>query len=479
MRVDACGNDLCIFPYAGGSIPLGLGSNYAGFFGASWSPDGSRIVFAACPMANLTNDRCQELFIADRDGKKVTPLARNPLGLGYSFFTPIWSPGGEWIAYDDDGAMGIIRPDGTGKKRVLPFLTTLGIAPSMWSPIAWSPNSEQIAMLISVRHLDTAVMDPPDRVWVVNRDGSGKVRTILNSDVPIVSFAWSPDGQYVVVALEDGKAYRIDANCDSKPAGCDASSRTEVDSVPEHWLSNFYPQWAGEEVAGRPPAATPTPTLSPQAEQARTFAEPILAAIANRPPDFSEDFSKPTSGWIWQGTTGKGERFAFVPVPASSFQDGALILSARDANFWNPTCSNFINHVTRADLTLVDLTQAGAEMSVLWRIYPNADHYRIRLRLVSETWELVRHGPSGTQPAILASGSAHINGLGTANRIAVIVNDSQFAIYLNDAPLAYFEDDALPLGGGGCVFDFAGSGDVTVALDNVKVWNLANVPGLP
>ncbi|MBM2849794.1 MAG: hypothetical protein HW418_2736, partial [Anaerolineales bacterium] len=223
----------------------------------------------------------------------------------------------------------------------------------------------------------------------------------------------------------------------------------------------------------------PASTSASQAEQARAFAEPILAAIADRPPDFSEDFSKPTSGWIWQGTTGKGERFAFVPVPASSFQDGALILSARDANFWNPTCSNFINHVTRADLTLVDLTQAGAEMSVLWRIYPNADHYRIRLRLVSETWELVRHGPSGAQPAILASGSAHINGLGTANRIAVIVNDSQFAIYLNDAPLAYFEDDALPLGGGGCVFDFAGSGDVTVALDNVKVWNLANVPGLP
>jgi len=243
MRVDACGNDLCIFPYAGGSIPLGLGSNYAGFFGASWSPDGSRIVFAACPMANLTNDNCQELFIADRDGKKVTPLARNPLGLGHSFFTPIWSPGGEWIAYVDDGAMGIIRPDGTGIKRVLPFLTTLGTAPSMGSPIAWSPDSEQIAVLISMRHLDTAVMDPPDRVWVINRDGSGKVRTILNSDVPIVSFAWSPDGQYVVVALEDGKAYRIDANCDSKPAGCDESSRTEIKEIPQDWLHTFHPQW--------------------------------------------------------------------------------------------------------------------------------------------------------------------------------------------------------------------------------------------
>jgi len=40
--------------------------------------------------------------------------------------------------------------------------------------------------------------------------------------------------------------------------------------------------------------------LSPQAEQARAFAEPILAAIANRLPDFEDDFSTPGSGWIWK-----------------------------------------------------------------------------------------------------------------------------------------------------------------------------------
>jgi WD40 repeat protein len=250
LRVDACGNDLCIFPHAGGSISLGLGSTYTRFFGASWSPDGSRIVLAACPIAELTNDKCQELFIAGRDGKKVTPLARNPSG--HSLFTPVWSPDGEWIAYQDDGTLGIIRLDGTGKRRVLPFLTTLGITPDMWLPIAWSPDSKQIAMLMSVRHNDTLIMDPPERVWVVNRDGSGQVRTILNSDVPIGNFAWSPDGQSIVVALEDGKAYGIDAKCDNKPAGCDASSRTKIDSVPEHWLSNFYPQWVGETTSPTP-----------------------------------------------------------------------------------------------------------------------------------------------------------------------------------------------------------------------------------
>jgi hypothetical protein len=33
------------------------------------------------------------------------------------------------------------------------------------------------------------------------------------------------------------------------------------------------------------------------AEQARAFIEPILAAIADRPPDLEDDFSDPASGW--------------------------------------------------------------------------------------------------------------------------------------------------------------------------------------
>jgi photosystem II stability/assembly factor-like uncharacterized protein len=52
-------------------------------------------------------------------------------------------------------------------------------------------------------------------------------------------------------------------------------------------------------LAGVPPVAaelapTPRPSMT---DQARVFAEPILAAIADRPPDLEDDFSDPTSGW--------------------------------------------------------------------------------------------------------------------------------------------------------------------------------------
>jgi len=41
-------------------------------------------------------------------------------------------------------------------------------------------------------------------------------------------------------------------------------------------------------------------------------------------------------------------------------------------------------------------------------------------------------------------------------------------------------DTGIPAGEGVCNFGFgAAPGSVTISIDNVKAWNLANVPGLP
>ena len=87
-------------------------------------------------------------------------------------------------------------------------------------------------------------------MWITNSDGSG-LTLIFKSDEYQLSYgqiAWSPDGKSVAVGLETGTVYLIDADCPNKPNGCDESSRTVIDSIPTHWLSNFYPQWAGEDV---------------------------------------------------------------------------------------------------------------------------------------------------------------------------------------------------------------------------------------
>ena len=93
---------------------------------AAFSPDGKRIVFVSTRAAGTAN-----LWILDPATRKATPLTSGRGG----DFRPAWSPDGQWIAFSSDrdsnlpAAKGrwerlhlvgiyLIRPDGTGLKRV-------------------------------------------------------------------------------------------------------------------------------------------------------------------------------------------------------------------------------------------------------------------------------------------------------------------------------------------------------------------------
>ena len=98
---------------------------------------------------------------------------------------PVWSPNGEWLAVagweGEDGlpAIYILRPDGTGLKR----LATGG------PPMAWSPDGSHIAFAIRQ-------WEEGDGVYVTDVDG--EVRKVSDSVAPqfqAPSSAWSPDGR--------------------------------------------------------------------------------------------------------------------------------------------------------------------------------------------------------------------------------------------------------------------------------------------
>lgn len=305
---------------------------------------------------------------------------------------------------------------------------------------------------------------------VFNQDGSGGAHVILTTDVGIHRFAWSPDGQSVVVELKDGKVYQIDSNCNSKPAGCDASSRTEMPpySVPEHWFSNFYPQWAGEEVAGRP-TATPTPltalTPSPQAEQARAFAEPILQAIADRPPDFEDDFSTGGRGWRSYESYRIENGSLEISVP-----EGETYRGAQHSQMW---AADFVFQVdARADV----LERDSTVNIVLRENILLGGSYSVSLSPQQAGWWIYDHG-DGTA---LAQGSApDVVAIGQWMKVVIIARGSQFAVFVNDQPIAYFVDDTIPDGQNALNAGGGGGGRADVKFDNVKFWNLENVPGLP
>jgi Tol biopolymer transport system component len=76
-----------------GSDPVQLTDDQAGEHEASWSPDGSRIVFASGE-----DDLSQDVYAMDADGSDVRKLT-DWAGLD---LLPIWSPDGQWVAFASD-----------------------------------------------------------------------------------------------------------------------------------------------------------------------------------------------------------------------------------------------------------------------------------------------------------------------------------------------------------------------------------------
>ena len=98
---------------------------------ASFSPDGSRIVFES------DRSGTQQLYVMSADGSGQRRIS---FGGGW-YAAPVWSPDGEWIAFTRrvPGAglrIGVIKPDGSGER-----LLTAG--PSDEGP-SWAASGQEL-----------------------------------------------------------------------------------------------------------------------------------------------------------------------------------------------------------------------------------------------------------------------------------------------------------------------------------------------
>lgn len=471
-RLQMCGSDICIVSADGQTTPFGLETDYEIRPGFGFSPDGSKIVFNAClkteVQQNPTYAFCNELLVADRNGS-VSRLT-NTYNIPESH--PAWSPDGKWIAVGG-WALEVIQPDGTGA-------TTLISDPNVGnvSGIAWSPNSEQIAFIVGIYDF-TLDWGFQNEIQVINRDGSGWRKIFEFEAKPtqedwITEIAWSPDGQSLAIAFHDGRAYSIDAQCEAGKEGCRLSDLNAIYEIPENWLDTFYPQW------GNASAQPNTPTvLTSQAEQARAFAEPILQAIADRPPDFEDDFSTDSYGWqidTFEGRCGQiaDGRLALsiIPERMTPQQYGRYTCGAH-----NPSVLNVTNFVFEIDLTQTQSEIQGVT-GVQWRHTSDGHtpdgYYRVAVDMPGNRWWTLANSsislPGGFEMLQDWQGPA-------SGRIRVIGRGSQFAVYINETSVFYLEDDLNPSGEIDLLLTAGGL--VTVEYDNVKLWNLDNVPGLP
>ncbi len=141
-------------------------------YAPSWAPDSSRFVFSSYD---------GQIMTATRSGDGVRPVA--PSGAH-----PDWSPKGNLIAYENNGFIRVVRPDGRGNSRL-----TSGRYP------AWSPDGTTLAAWGNAD-------DPRNVLRVASLHG--EVRTyVLQAGAVEGALTWSPTARTIVYASKNGRGY--------------------------------------------------------------------------------------------------------------------------------------------------------------------------------------------------------------------------------------------------------------------------------
>ena len=186
-----CHGPVTVLSVPSGALVGRLGGTKLDNVTPSLSPDGKQVV-----LVRYDSGRAKGIWTASADGSHLQRLVPNG-------FTPLWSPDGGTIAYQQSNALRVVPPQGGAS-------TTL-VQRGVDAIFGWSPDGKQIAFQRRGRRLGVV-----SELEVVDL-GTRKVRKLLLLRFA-PSVAWSPNSQELLVKTQP----RFDNRCASLwrvPAG--------------------------------------------------------------------------------------------------------------------------------------------------------------------------------------------------------------------------------------------------------------------
>ncbi len=206
------------------------------------SPDGARVVYSTC---GYSDGQDYEIAVSAIDATETQRLTENGDFDNY----PVWSPGGDLIAFISDRPVDrpdvysvkrlyVMAADGSEVRLVAPQSgdSSLRLGPH---PPKWSPDGRSIAFVATEGPVVSAV-------YTVGTDGSGLTRIAEAASGP----SWSPDGRRIALVVPDGYdeadlyTFAIDGSDPVRVVGVSAGFRPR-DQHSQRQSSIARPLWIG------------------------------------------------------------------------------------------------------------------------------------------------------------------------------------------------------------------------------------------